>query len=108
MITFDSKKFREDHPNLYDEYIKMSDVKSSIRIKVKENADAVAVICGVNGASANFACACGSDAVAKGAHAGNILKQVSAITGGGGGGDTNQKGSLDPTVEKYAGMKRRF
>lgn len=29
-------------------------------------------------------------------------------TGGGGGGDTNQKGSLDPTVEKYAGMKRRF
>lgn len=37
--TFDSKKFREDHPDLYDEYIKMSDVKSSIRIKVKENAE---------------------------------------------------------------------
>lgn len=33
--TFDSKKFREENPNLYDEYIKMSPVKSSIRIKVK-------------------------------------------------------------------------
>lgn len=33
--TFDSKKFREDNPDLYDEYIKISDVKSSIRIKVK-------------------------------------------------------------------------
>lgn len=34
--TFDSKKFKEEHQNLYDEYIKMSDVKSSIRIKVKD------------------------------------------------------------------------
>ena len=33
--TFDSKKFKEEHQDLYDEYIKMSDVKSSIRIKVK-------------------------------------------------------------------------
>lgn len=33
--TFDSKKFREDNPDLYDEYVKMSPVKSSIRIKVK-------------------------------------------------------------------------
>ncbi len=33
--TFDSKKFREDNPDLYDEYVKFSPVKSSIRIKVK-------------------------------------------------------------------------
>lgn len=33
--TFDSKKLREDNPDLYDEYIKISPVKSSIRIKVK-------------------------------------------------------------------------
>ena len=33
--TFDSKKFKEDHQDLYDEYVNMSPVKSSIRIKVK-------------------------------------------------------------------------
>jgi len=33
--TFDSKTFRKDNPDLYDEYVKMSPVKSSIRIKLK-------------------------------------------------------------------------
>ncbi len=33
--TFDSKTFKEDHQDLYDEYIKMAPVKASIRIKVK-------------------------------------------------------------------------
>ena len=33
--TFNSKKFREDNPVLYDEYVKLSPVKSSLRIKVK-------------------------------------------------------------------------
>lgn len=33
--TFDSKKFREDNPDLYDEYVKFSPIKSSIRVKVK-------------------------------------------------------------------------
>lgn len=33
--TFDSKQFRSDHPDLYDEYVKMSPVKSQIRIKVR-------------------------------------------------------------------------
>ena len=33
--SFDSKKFREDNPDLYDEYVKITPVKSSIRIKVK-------------------------------------------------------------------------
>ena len=32
--TFDSKKFKADNPNLYDEYVKLSPVKSSIRIKL--------------------------------------------------------------------------
>ena len=34
--TFNSKKFRADNPDLYDEYCTISPVKSSIRIKVKE------------------------------------------------------------------------
>ena len=33
--TFDSKTFRADHQDLYDEYIKMTPVKPSIRIRVK-------------------------------------------------------------------------
>lgn len=34
--TFNSKKFRADNPDLYDEYVTISPVKSSIRIKLKE------------------------------------------------------------------------
>ena len=33
--TFDSKNFREENSDLYDEYVKFSPVKSSIRVKVK-------------------------------------------------------------------------
>lgn len=33
--TFDSKSFKADHQDLYDEYVKMSSVKSSVRLKVK-------------------------------------------------------------------------
>ena len=65
--------------------------------KVKEDANAVAVICGINGSAANFACACGKDAVAKGAHAGNIVKAVSKLAGGSGGGrpDSAMAGTKD-------------
>lgn len=33
--TFDSKKFREEHSDLYDEFVKFTPVKSSVRIKLK-------------------------------------------------------------------------
>ena len=33
--AFDSKAFREEHQDLYDEFVKFSPVKSSIRIKMK-------------------------------------------------------------------------
>lgn len=33
--TFDSKTFRKDHSDLYDDYVKITPVKPSIRIKVK-------------------------------------------------------------------------
>ena len=34
--TFDGKKFKADNPKLYDEYVSMTTVKSSIRVKIKE------------------------------------------------------------------------
>lgn len=33
--SFDSKAFRKDNPNLYDEYVKISQVSASVRLKVK-------------------------------------------------------------------------
>jgi len=59
----------------------------------------VVVFASVMGEKITFAAGCGKDAVAKGAHAGNILKQVSAITGGGGGGrpDSATSGGKDIT-----------
>lgn len=33
--TFNTKVFREEQPDLYDEYVKLTPVKPSIRIKVK-------------------------------------------------------------------------
>ena len=49
-------------------------------------ADIVVVFAAVHGDKLNFVATCGSDAVKAGAHAGNLLKVVSAITGGKGGG----------------------
>ncbi len=72
--------------------------------KVKENDTAVAVICGINGQSANFACACGKEAIAKGAHAGNIVREVSKLAGGSGGGrpDSAMAGTKDVSNVKSA------
>ncbi len=33
--SFDSREFRKDCPDLYDEYVKFSPVKASVRIKVR-------------------------------------------------------------------------
>jgi len=33
--TFDSKSFRADHRDLYDDYVKISDVKAYVKIGVK-------------------------------------------------------------------------
>ena len=32
--TFDSKAFRKDHPDLYDDYVRISPVGASVRMKV--------------------------------------------------------------------------
>lgn len=33
--TFDSKRFKAEHQDIYDNYVKMSPVKASVRVKVK-------------------------------------------------------------------------
>ncbi len=62
--------------------------------------DIVAVIANVSGGKITFAAACGKNAVSKGAHAGNILKQISAIVGGGGGGRPDSASSGGKDVSK--------
>lgn len=33
--TFDSKMFKKEHEDMYNEYIKISNIKSSLRVKLK-------------------------------------------------------------------------
>ena len=61
---------------------------------------AVCVFASVVGEKITFAAGCGKEAVAAGAHAGNILKQLSAITGGGGGGRPDSATSGGKDVSK--------
>ena len=51
-------------------------------------ANTVAVIAGSNAekGTCSFACACGKDAISRGAHAGNIAREVAKVAGGSGGG----------------------
>ncbi len=62
-----------------------------------KNPLAVAVFAIHSGEKLNFIAVCGKEAVAKGAHAGNILREVSAVTGGKGGGrpDSAMSGGKD-------------
>ena len=48
----------------------------------------VAIIAGSNAekGTCSFACACGKDATSRGAHAGNIVREVAKVAGGSGGG----------------------
>ena len=59
--------------------------------------DSVAVFAAISDGKLNFVASAGQDAVKAGAHAGNILKEISAITGGKGGGrpDSAMSGGRD-------------
>ncbi len=54
------------------------------------------------GEKLNFVAACGKDAIAAGAHAGNLLKAVSAVTGGKGGGRPDSATSGGKDLNKVA------
>ncbi len=62
-----------------------------------ENENSVTVVASVVDGKLNFICGCGKDAVAHGANAGRIVKEVAAICGGSGGGrpDTATAGGKD-------------
>ncbi|MBR5410860.1 MAG: alanine--tRNA ligase [Clostridia bacterium] len=68
--------------------------------------DAVIVAAGVNKEKGTcaFACAAGKTAVAKGTHAGNVVRAVATVAGGSGGGkpDSAMAGGKDPTKVKEA------
>jgi alanyl-tRNA synthetase len=70
--------------------------------KAKDDDDLVIFICGINAqhSAANFACACGKNAVARGAHAGNIVKAIASIAGGSGGGRPDSAMAGTKSVDK--------
>ena len=70
-------------------------------IKDKEP-NAVAVFAIHSGDKLNFLAVCGKDAVKNGAHAGNILRDVSAVTGGRGGGRPDSAMSGGKEISKIA------
>ena len=68
-------------------------------LRSKED-NVVAVLAAVNGEKITFLAVCGKQAVARGVKAGDIIKQVSAIAGGSGGGkpDSAMGGGKDPLM----------
>lgn len=73
----------------------------------------VAVIAGVNGDKANIVAVCGKDAIAKGVKAGDVVREVAKLAGGGGGGrpDSAMAGckdvsKLDSAMDKAADIVR--
>ncbi|MCX7614796.1 MAG: alanine--tRNA ligase, partial [Clostridiales bacterium] len=70
----------------------------------EKDAKLVAVLASVHDGKIQFAAVCGPEAVKKGAHAGNIIREVSKLAGGGGGGrpDSASAGGKDLSKLKDA------
>ncbi len=74
-----------------DELRKMTDTAKA------ENDNLVIALATINGEKLTFCVACGKNAVASGAHAGNIVREIAKICGGNGGGkpDSAMAGGKD-------------
>ena len=69
-----------------------------------QNEDVIAVLAAVNDGKLTFCVSCGKSAVAKGAHAGNLVREIAKIAGGNGGGkpDLAMAGGKDVSKVKEA------
>ncbi len=80
-----------------------ADAVRSLGDTIKDkDANAVAVFAIHSGEKLNFIAVCGKDAVKNGAHAGKILGEVSAVTGGKGGGRPDSAMSGGKEIAKIA------
>ena len=77
--------------------IPYGDFQFVFRFAKLRDIDGVVIFAAVNDGGLNFVAAAGQDAVKAGAHAGNILREISAICGGKGGGrpDSAMSGGRD-------------
>lgn len=74
------------------------DALRSMGDDIKAKSDkAVAIIAGVNGDKANLVAVCGKEAIAKGVKAGDLVREIAKLAGGGGGGrpDSAMAGAKD-------------
>ncbi len=73
------------------------------------NSSFIALLAGTDGVKGNFLCICSPEAVAKGANAGKIVKEIAAVAGGKGGGkpDSAMAGiaDLSKTAEAIAALE---
>ena len=67
----------------------MSFVTLVIRVKNEIGSGVVLVVSAIGSDKVNMIAMATDDAVAKGAHAGNLIKAVASLVGGGGGGRPN-------------------
>ena len=83
---------------------------------VKDKAEAIiALFAGVNGEKGTLYCVCTAEALKKGAHAGKLVQQAAAVTGGKGGGrpDSAMAGmgdvaKADEAVASFADIVKEF
>ncbi len=65
-----------------------------------ENDDLVTVLASKNGEKITFCVSCGKEALSKGAHAGNLVREVAKIAGGNGGGKPDSAMAGGKNAEK--------
>ena len=80
----------------YVDVLELLSVEQGDELKNKGD-NVVALIAGVNGEKANLVAVCGKEAIAKGVKAGDLVREIAKMAGGGGGGrpDSAMAGAKD-------------